>query len=60
MAGASPGGIRWSQEAEERLARVPVFVRSMAQKGIEAFAREQGYAEITLHVMDEARERMGM
>jgi hypothetical protein len=55
-----PQGMRWSQEAEERLTRVPVFVRSMAQKGIEAFAREQGYTEITLQIMDEARERMGM
>lgn len=56
----APQGVRWSQEAEERLTRVPVFVRSMAQKGIEAFAREKGYAEITLQIMDEARERMGM
>ncbi len=53
-------GVRWSPEAEERLTRVPMFVRSMAQKGIEAFAREQGHAEITLQIMDEARERMGM
>jgi hypothetical protein len=52
--------LRWSAEAEERLARVPTFVRTMARQGIETFAREQGCTEITPEVMDAARERMGM
>jgi len=54
------GDLRWSVEAEQRLERAPGFVRPMVRRGIEEFAREQGYAEITTQVMDEARARMGM
>jgi len=54
------GDLRWSVEAEQRLERAPSFVRSMVRRGIEEFAREQGYAEITAQVMDEARTRTGM
>lgn len=50
----------WSGEAEQRLERAPSFVRTMVRRGIEEFAREQGYTEITVQVMDEARARMGM
>jgi hypothetical protein len=53
-------GLRWAVEAEQRLERAPSFVRAMVRRGIEEFAREQGYAEITPQVMDEARARMGM
>lgn len=56
----TPGDLHWSVEAEQRLERTPSFVRPMVRRGIEEFAREQGYAEITAHVMDEARVRMGM
>jgi hypothetical protein len=52
--------VRWSVEAEQRLERAPSFVRAMVRRGIEEFAQEQGYAEITPQVMDEARTRMGM
>ena len=54
------GDLRWAVEAEQRLERAPSFVRAMVRRGIEEFAREQGYAEITPQVMDEARTRMGM
>jgi hypothetical protein len=52
--------LRWSVEAEQRLERAPSFVRTMVRRGIEDFARELGYREITPQVMDEARARMGM
>ncbi|RMF86842.1 MAG: protochlorophyllide oxidoreductase [Nitrospinota bacterium] len=52
--------IYWSAEAEERLNRIPRFVRPMVRQRIEAFARQKGYGEITPRVMDEAREIMGM
>jgi hypothetical protein len=54
------GDLRWSVEAEQRLERAPSFVRAMVRRGIEEFARELGYAEITPQVMDEARARTGM
>jgi len=57
---AAPSDLHWSVEAEQRLERAPSFVRAMVRRGIEEFAREQGYAEVTPQVMDEARVRMGM
>ena len=54
------GDLPWSVEAEQRLERAPSFVRAMVRRGIEEFAREQGYAEITPQVMDAAHARMGM
>ena len=45
----------WSAEALERLDRIPAFVRPMAKMGIESFAKDNGYDEITSEVMDTAR-----
>jgi hypothetical protein len=56
----SQGELSWSVEAEQRLERAPSFVRAMVRRGVEDFAREQGYAEVTPQVMDEARARLGM
>lgn len=50
----------WMEGAEQRLQRIPGFVRSWAKKAIEGFAREKGYRTITEAVMDEAREKIGM
>ena len=50
----------WTEAAEQRLQRIPGFVRPWAKKGIEDFATEKGYLTITETVMDEARERIGM
>lgn len=53
-------GITWTPEAEARLARIPFYVRPMVQKSIEQHAREQGYREIDVAVMDEIKEQLGM
>jgi hypothetical protein len=50
----------WTEEAEQRLARVPEFVRPVVRDSIERHARERGCSEVTCEVMDEARSRMGM
>ncbi len=50
----------WTSEALGRLDRIPVYVRSMVEKGIVEYAREKGLKEIDGAVMDEARERFGM
>ena len=50
-----PTGPVWSAEALERLERIPAFVRPMAKMGIESFAKDNGYDEITGEVMDAAR-----
>ncbi len=57
---SSPTTAHWSPEAEERLQRVPMFVREMARKGVERYAKEQGCQVITEEVMVRARREMGM
>ncbi|HUG43075.1 MAG TPA: PCP reductase family protein [Acidobacteriota bacterium] len=56
----SPSGLDWTPEASQRLNNIPEFIRPMARKGIEDFARAKGYRRIDLEVLDEARERFGM
>jgi hypothetical protein len=55
---AAPGSdtILWTAAAEQRVTeRIPSFVRGMARMGIEKYARERGYREITPQVLDEAK-----
>ncbi len=60
VAPGGPGGVRWSAEGEERLTRVPKFVRGMVKKIYVEWAAEHGIAEITPAVMDEARGDLGL
>ena len=60
VAPGKPGGVRWSAESEERLTRVPKFVRGMVKKIYVEWAAEHGIAEITPAVMDEARADLGL
>jgi hypothetical protein len=47
----------WTTEAEKRVSeRIPSFVLPMARMGIEKYARERGYREITPQVLDEAKD----
>jgi hypothetical protein len=55
-----PRGPGWSVDAQERLARVPGFVRGMVKKIYSDYAREHGIAEITPSVMDRARAELGL
>jgi len=57
--GAGSGTI-WSMEAQERLARVPNFVRGMVKRIYLDYARERGIGEITPAVMDTARTELGL
>ena len=50
----------WTEEAQARIERIPLFVRSMVKKGVEDYAREQGYAEIDATVMNEVKGQFGM
>jgi proto-chlorophyllide reductase subunit len=50
----------WSAEAQERLARVPGFVRGMVKRIYADYAKEHGIAEITPAVMDTARTDLGL
>jgi hypothetical protein len=50
----------WSGDAQERLGRVPSFVRGMVKKIYADYAKERGIAEITPTVMDTARAELGL
>ena len=50
----------WSEEAEARLGRVPGFVRGMVRQLYSEWAQERGVGEITLEVMDRARDDLGI
>ena len=54
------GGPSWSNDAQERLARVPGFVRGMVKKIYGDYAKERGISEITPAVMDTARAELGL
>ena len=51
---------RFSDASQERLARVPSFVRGMVKRLYTEYAVERGIAEITPEVMDRARAELGL
>jgi hypothetical protein len=57
---ATPGAVRWSEPARERLAAVPSFVRGMVKRIYAEWALERGIAEITPEMMDRARTELGL
>ena len=56
----SPGSPAWSSDAQERLSRVPSFVRGMVKKIYADYAKERGITEITPAIMDTARAELGL
>jgi radical SAM protein with 4Fe4S-binding SPASM domain len=50
--------LRWSKEAEERISRIPSFVRGVVMDRLEQYARRQGATEVTLDLMREVRRAM--
>ncbi|MGH7538454.1 MAG: PCP reductase family protein [Gemmatimonadales bacterium] len=58
--GSASGRTVWSAAAQERLARVPTFVRGMVKRIYAEYAAERGIAEITPDVMDRARGDLGL
>lgn len=54
------GTVIWSTDAQERLGRVPSFVRGMVKKIYADYARERGITEITPAIMDTARAELGL
>ena len=54
------GNVTWSADAQERLTRVPGFVRGMVKKIYTDYAKERGIAEVTTAVMDAARTELGL
>jgi len=52
------GKVVWSSDAEERLKRVPFFLRNGIRAAVTAYARRQGQAIVTPGLMEEVRAKM--
>lgn len=50
--------VSWTKEAEERMERVPSFVRNMARMAILRFAQEKGHTVISSSIVDEAMDAL--
>ncbi|MBI5406979.1 MAG: radical SAM protein [Nitrospirae bacterium] len=55
--GSDKGKRSWTKEAEERLNRLPFFLRGMIRGNVEKYAEEHGITEITPELMDELRRK---
>ncbi len=53
-------GLIWDAEAERILQRVPMFVRKMAKRSIEARAVEKGLGRVTVELVMQVSGKMGM
>ena len=47
----------WDSAAQERLDRIPYFLRAMVKKGVERHAMDQGIPTITVELMEELRKK---
>ena len=51
--------VAWTAAAEARLKEIPFFVRPAARKKIEKYARENGIAEVSESVYQQAKDQFG-
>lgn len=49
--------VRWAPDAEQRLSKVPFFIRPFVRRRAEAEARDRGLAEVTSRLLDEIKGR---
>lgn len=56
---AAPTSAAWTDEAQKALKQIPFFVRPKVQKRVEDYAREHGFALITLDLVYEVKEKAG-
>jgi hypothetical protein len=56
---AQPVAPQWTPEAQERLARVPIFLRAIVKSSLERYAREKGLELITPELMMAMRVLVG-
>jgi len=50
--------VSWTKEAEERMERVPSFVRNMAKMAILRYAQDKGHTVISSSIVDEAMDAL--
>ncbi len=57
---AAPSALTWTPEAEERMEKIPGFVRGMVKRGIEDAARQEGVSLVDVELIARVRGQMGM
>ena len=50
--------LAWSEEARQRVERIPSFVRGVVSKRVEDYARRNGHGEVTADLLDAIRRDM--
>jgi radical SAM protein with 4Fe4S-binding SPASM domain len=50
--------LTWSQDAEQRMARIPSFVRAVVVERVERYARSRGRTEVTPELLAEVRRAL--
>ena len=45
----------WKEDAEKELRKIPFFVRGKARKNTEKYAQNNGYSEISIETLYEAK-----
>ena len=60
QAAPAEGDFEWTQEAKDRIQKVPFFVRGMAKRTVLSFAKDRGIKVIDGALMDEVRDKVGM
>lgn len=55
MKAGAASSFTWSPDAKEKLDKLPAFVQPMVKASVEAYARKNGFATITLQVMDDSK-----
>ncbi|MEE8362888.1 MAG: radical SAM protein [Dehalococcoidia bacterium] len=53
-----PAAVPWTREAEDRLERIPFFIRGRVRRSAEAHVRQRGLARVTPEVLAYLRERV--
>ncbi len=56
--GAPRAEMQWAPDAEQRMRRIPSFVRGVVVQRVEAYARREGYEMITVELLQEVRKKM--
>lgn len=56
---ATPSTLSWSPEAEERVEKIPTFMRPMIKMGVESYARKNNISVITPEVMEDSKNDKG-
>lgn len=53
----SDKSVTWTQEALDRINRVPSFIRGRVKQSAEAYVRQQGLSQVTPEVLEHLRQR---